>query len=286
VSYLKKGRSWIRHLRRLLAPTLLLVATSGCALEIMPINPAIQFSQYAMKLEGVGTNLQVSPQGFSGALATNSIGNLSISFWVKVEPGSDIGAFLYIVSEWGLLDLNGFIFGASSVSSNVTLESNGFFTHALGGAGIIPMTGKISTWSHMVSTYDGALASGDHKVYHNGIFVGDIDLTAGTFSTDGSVIDSVYLGDLTGKNVQVVVDDLAVWTTTLSADAVLTLYNGGIPFDVRKDVSLYTSSGQLSAYWLMGDEVDSSGNVLDSIGNISGFHHMTINGATREQVSH
>lgn len=50
------------------------------------------------------------------------------------------------------------------------------------------------------------------------------------------------------------IDDVAVWSSALSATAATTLYNGGNPFDLTADSGNYDQASNLVAFWKMGDD--------------------------------
>ena len=68
---------------------------------------------------------------------------------------------------------------------------------------------------------------------------------------------------MTGK-----IDEIAIWSTGLDADAVAAVYNSGVPTDLTKDAGNYDNSSDLQHYYrLEGNTTDTQGN---SDGALSG----------------
>ena len=118
-------------------------------------------------------------------------------------------------------------------------------------------------WYHVVLTFDGTnlvlYVNGDEKdtnsnsnystVNQNGVFsIGRRDDTG-----------SLYYN---GK-----IDEVALWNTGLSANAVTALYNSGSSLSASTNSGNYTSSGNLVFYLQMQQNLDDSANNYDFTGN-------------------
>lgn len=69
-------------------------------------------------------------------------------------------------------------------------------------------------------------------------------------------------------------DEVAVWSTNLSALDIAQLYNSGTPFDISSDYGFYSASSSLVLYWRMGDDANDdpsgTGNIEDQVGANAG----------------
>ena len=100
-------------------------------------------------------------------------------------------------------------------------------------------------WNHLALTRDG---SGNGIVYLNGSSVSTGSGISGTLDYDriGQKNDEGYFG---GN-----MDEIAVWTSQLSADEITQIYNSGTAtLDLSTDSGNYSSSANLQAWWRMGD---------------------------------
>lgn len=103
-------------------------------------------------------------------------------------------------------------------------------------------------WSHVVITYDGSETAAGLKMYLNGAE----DTTANKFTTGtytGAGNDAAYRMQTScqpGSRFRGKQRDFAIWNRVLTAGEVLTLYNGGVPYDVNT-ASFYASA--IEAYW-------------------------------------
>ena len=111
-----------------------------------------------------------------------------------------------------------------------------------------------SQWYHIVITYDGSTDASGMKIYVNGAAetmstVAD-GLTATTANAADFNIGSRDNGNLpyTGK-----IDEASIWSAELDSDAVTALYNSGSPIDLSSDSGDYDNSGDLQAWYRMGD---------------------------------
>jgi len=56
-----------------------------------------------------------------------------------------------------------------------------------------------------------------------------------------------------GEHVNANIDDYAIWSTALDADAVTAIYNSGTPIDLTSNSGDYDNSGNLEAYYRMNE---------------------------------
>ena len=111
---------------------------------------------------------------------------------------------------------------------------------------------NINTWYHIVGTHESGSVD-ENKIYINGVLA---DTTADTYSmaanNDPLHIGSQFGGN-SGYNLNGSLDGVAIWNTTLSANAITAIYNNGKPTDLRSNSGNYTSASSLVGYWRCGD---------------------------------
>lgn len=105
------------------------------------------------------------------------------------------------------------------------------------------------SWHHVVWTHDGSSSASGMFLYIDGQSAGfsiDSDtLGATTLNSEPFQIGAVQgVFEMIGS-----IDDVAIFNTDLSAGQVATVYNSGVPNDLRETAL----SSNLVGYWLMGD---------------------------------
>jgi len=156
------------------------------------------------------------------------------------------------------------------IRSNVNTDSyNGLFTKYGGSAGwdLILSAGKVrmalrgtsaidtgggsgsdlrdGNWHHIVAVNTNS----DIKLYLDGVL---IQTQTGTWTPTTTTNDAL-IGERGGiPNFDGDISQVGVWTGTLTADEVSSLYNHGLPIDLTTDQAAYESSANLTGYWRMG----------------------------------
>ena len=102
-------------------------------------------------------------------------------------------------------------------------------------------------WVHLVGVFD---AGNNLKLYKNGCL-------ASTTNTDISTLTATSADFKLGAWSDEI-DEVAIWNTALSADAVAAIYNGGAPIDLSENSGDYTSSSNLQGYWRMNEGTGST----------------------------
>jgi len=116
------------------------------------------------------------------------------------------------------------------------------------------------TWYHVAYTFSGG-SSGTFTYYLNGSSIGTISFT---WTSDSSSYEPMHIGGLkNGSNLHQnptngKLDELALYSSTLSASDITAIYNSGAPADQSSDSNLV-------AYWRM--EEGSGTSVADSSSN-------------------
>ena len=166
----------------------------------------------------------------------------STAFWVKAAAG------------------NGFMFGKNNAHWYFTLQGNYVkFRNRIGNPtdltdSSVDMVG--TGWHHVVATVEtnGSGEANDIKLYIDGTLVENTNSTEfnNTFTyynapfQFGRYIHGILYGEIS-------LDEVACWSTELTADEVTAIYNSGAPIDLLTDAGDYESSANLRHYWRMGD---------------------------------
>jgi len=112
-----------------------------------------------------------------------------------------------------------------------------------------------STWYHIAVTYDGNETGNTNraKIYVDGVNVtttGGGTINSTTTASTGSF--NIGRWDIsTGRFLDGKADEVSIWNTTLSSDAVTEIYNSGAPNDLESLTN--ASSSNLVAWYKMGE---------------------------------
>lgn len=198
-------------------------------------------SWYSMLLDG--TNEYVTMGDVLGFERTDAF---SISCWFK---STDI-AGSFVSKRDTVLGFNtGYSLGLASSAINLTLESSGSNRISVSTT----LTFNDGAWHHVLVTYDGTSSASGVAIWVDGslasVSVGSDTLSASILTSSnfnlGTNNDGTgaafYAGNL---------DDVAVFDKELSSTEVASVYNSGVPVDVR---ALSSLSANLVGYWGCGD---------------------------------
>jgi len=180
-------------------------------------------NEYSMSFDGIDEYITIP----TITLPTD----FSISMWVKATISGSIrdqvfgGASGFFV--FGTVVLNG------GANANKMCYYNGSAYVAL-----TPAIIRDGNWHNIVITYNSSATN--LIAYTDGIETYNATYDAGTNNVIDRISEDTY-GNYWKGNL----DELAVWTSELSASDVTTIYNGGVPTDL-------TSLSPLS-WWRMGD---------------------------------
>ncbi len=215
------------------------------------------------------------------AASMNPTGDFSVNAWVKVKASNDWqsvvtsrsadtacgadnnrtkGYMLYIQpdEEWsfwnGRCDVNKW------AQINTTEEVN------------------LNTWQMQTVTYDASATT--MRLYVDGVEIGDNSedtLTANTnrplrIGAGATNLDTPQFW-FNGK-----IDEVAIWSSTLSAEEITQLYNSGETLYAGENYGDYTSASSLGEYWTMDDIVETGngsgttlfGEINDNDGTLNG----------------
>ena len=117
---------------------------------------------------------------------------------------------------------------------------------------------------HVAATYDGSSAATGITLYINGVAVpttseGAASIAATTVSTANLLLGATNAAN---TNYQGVLDEMAVFSSELTAGSVTTIYNNGLPNDI-------SAIGGLIHWWRMG-EGSIFPTITDEIGTLDG----------------
>ena len=119
-------------------------------------------------------------------------------------------------------------------------------------------------WIHLVATYNGGETSGGIKIYLNGSRVDDASNDTGSYTAMENGTNPFEIGASTsgGNYSNGALDEVSVFNTELSASAVTTIYNSGVPNDLN-------GTSGLVSWWRMGDG-DTFPTITDNQGSNNG----------------
>ncbi len=202
-------------------------------------------NEYSMSFDGIDEYISIP----TITLPTD----FSVSMWVKATTSGSVrdqvfggasGFFLF-----GTVVLNG------GANANKMCYSNGSAYVAL-----TPAIIRDGNWHNIVITYNSSATN--LIAYTDGIETYNATYDAGTNNVIDRISEDTY-GNYWKGNL----DELAVWTSELSASDVTSIYNGGVPTDL-------TSLSPLS-WWRMGDGDTWNGSTWTLTDNGSGGNDAT-----------
>lgn len=199
------------------------------------ITPGLANNNFSLSVDGVDDYVNCGNIGdLAGATA------YSLAFWWKPSVSGEspsIGARQTLSNQFQIYKSN-LVINTSGVSPSAKTKA---FTEPTG-----------TDWRYYVLSYD----AGTVFLHINGTQI---------FSESGfppslmtSTSHDFQIGrwsNLSGSsfNSEGLIDDVAVWSSALSATAAITIYNSGNPFDLTADSGNYNQSSNLIGYWKMGD---------------------------------
>lgn len=199
------------------------------------ITPGLTSNNFSLSVDGVDDYVNCGTNGdLSGATA------FSLAFWWKPSVSGDspsIGARQNVSNIYAMYKSN-FVIATPSVSPSTKTKA---FTEPTG-----------TDWRYYVLSYN----AGTVFLHINGtqIFSESGFPPSLTTSTSAPFQIGRYT-TLSGSsfNSEGLIDDVALWSSALSASAATTIYNSGNPFDLTADSGNYNQSSNLIGYWKMGD---------------------------------
>lgn len=212
-----------------------------------PVDPSE--SNNSLLFPGVGTYVN-----FGDNYAFTRTDSFSISMWVMPKK---IG----IQALWSRTTNDA---SASGYAINLTATNTiQIYTRPV-GTGVeqqtTPTVLNTNLWHHIVVTYDGTSNLSGFKVYLNGVldYTGTNDAVAGTWVG----IQNAQLGARGDNaiNFYGYMDEVSVFTSAISQDAITALYNAGTP----------TTVSGAAGWWRMGDGDDTATTLVAATGSVNG----------------
>lgn len=197
-------------------------------------------------------------------------GDFTIAFWINL---STVGSYQMIFNNWSSFN-NGF---------GIRVDSNNKLRCVHNSNGHISNTAlSQDTWYHAAITCD---KDGNSIWYING----SEDKTATSTSTNPAAENKWRFGVLaygTGWKFNGYLDEFAIWSDILSADAIAEIYGSGKPpFKLTSGSGDYSSvsAGRMTHYFVMGDHASDDNTVMNNEGSIG--NNMTLSNFASGDVS-
>ena len=201
-------------------------------------------NNFSMQFDGVSSYVEI------GDTTNLDDGNLSVSLWFNVS--SVTGGTALIDNHWTSTANAGFTM-AINTSSRIYIDRNTTATDAK--INNVNMGYSLNTWHNLLMTYNDTTK--ELKAYLDGNLKTTVTGSASSNSASlGARIGRFAIsgtGYFNGK-----IDEVAIWNTALSSDAVQEIYNAtanntGKALDLSTDYNNYTSSSNLQYWNRLGD---------------------------------
>ena len=219
--------------------------------------PSAFSNTYSVDFDGVSEIVQLGDV-IAGA------GDKSVAMWIKPNTITTDDRLLSNYDNASIAMSVGF----SSSAIRVWAGTNGWQNITTAQ----PSTGS---WSHLVMVWSGTGSGGGGTVtgYINGGNSTSCTLSSNVQGERAATFDNVSLGaklyNVYGTTYHGNMDEVGIWDVALDADAVTALYNSGSPIDLSSDSGDYDNSGDLQAWYRMGDS-DTHPTLTDNAGSNDG----------------
>jgi len=181
----------------------------------------------------------------------------TISTWIKLDTLPSSGGRYVIVSKDNAYELyvrEGL--GGSGVYTIYLRINNQSILSYNNTVSIVSISAD--TWYHYAAVH----SSDGTSLYLNGSKQGD---SRGSQLEINDVSDSLIIGGRGSYFTNGLIDEVALWTTDLDADAITQIYNSGEPIDLTSNSGNYDNSDTLVGYWRFEEGTGTS--VADSSTN-------------------
>ena len=263
-------------------PTPTITGTTGGTFSATPSGLSINTSTGTIDLDNSTIQSYTITYTVSGVSANQTLAVTASPFIANNFSMEFDGASSYvnagnILNQSGTdaFSISGWFYLNSTKSNTIVSKMNSSFVgyqlyvnaanklkFLLQGTGNLSATGStvlsLNTWYNVILTYDGSGTTGGINLFLNGA----TESFTGSGSNSGGVSNSenFEIGARTGA-VDVMdgkIDEVALWNTGLSSDAVTEIYNAtynntGKVLDLNTDSGNYTSSANLTYWNRMGD---------------------------------
>lgn len=179
-------------------------------------------------------------------LGTTSVSKFSLSFWHKTVAAvpAQYSGILGSTSTAAWDDGFGMYWETAGVAR--------FFINSYSGHYVEYTVPLPDSWNHYVITYDTSLANQNLKLYVNGAVRSQHNYTTAITVPSATTLD---FGRLQANSTRINgnFDEVAIWSSVLSAAEITQLYNSGHAIDPTVASGSYVSTSNLKSYWQMGD---------------------------------
>jgi hypothetical protein len=191
---------------------------------------SIPYSSYSMDFDGTGDYIECGSSSY-----LNSISNLTVSAWVNAEDYAAGANGQFLVNDWNYNTANGHFrfyleggklkIGIKISSSDYAINETNAFTFTNG------------EWYHVAFVYNGALSGSTNitKLYVNGInqsITNSYETMPTSLQNSSSTINIARFGSTSPRLLNGKMSNVAIWSSSLTEDQMLTIYNGGVPNDI------------------------------------------------------
>ena len=215
-------------------------------------------NQYSVSFDGTNDYMEVSSTSL-----TNSLSNLTISFWLN-RPSSNNNDNIF-GNRIGSGGINGQIYGNNLY----------FFITGDGYLQVPTSTFSTNAWHHFAIVFNGAGSSSADKAK---AYIDGTEISQSTNTITGTTITSTTANFRVGSDTLVsnapwlgLIDEFALINSALSSSDITSIYNSG----VAADLSSYSPIG----WWSMGDNDSGTGTTITDQGS-GGNDGTLINGPT------
>jgi len=191
-------------------------------------------NQYSVDFDGTNDYMAAG-----NITALNSVANASYSFWYKTSATGKVG-----------------LLGGGAGTSAYHWSDGNMYVHSFVNTLSHPITiPTLGAWHHVVCTFE---ASGS-KLYLDGSLQSTVDHGDTTASNAGNGFQVGRVPHYSIPDGQKLIDEVALFTSTLSASDVSAIYNSGVPADL-------TSYSPVN-WWRMGDNDSGTGTTITDQGS-------------------
>ena len=216
----------------------------------MPTNLLVNRNDYQSGNPTVFNTKQVDFDGTDDYLQLGNFNNLgtsdcSFSFWVNLDSATNV-TFAGKFQD----NSNRVIFftnGANQISTQGRIGGNYAWNFTGTGTNVL-LTPYLNKWTHIAFCID---RSANLLIFING----ELKSTTSISSTASTNVDNTgnwFFGQASGSFLNGQISQSGMWNKALTANEVSSLYNHGLPIDLKTNQAAYTSSSNLVGYWRMG----------------------------------
>jgi len=183
---------------------------------------SIPYSSYSMEFDGAADYVSCGSVD-----ETEGITTMSISGWINPQASGGAGAAGIIAKESRDWYAGWYNAPANSIRFLIS-DDNGITNDALNSLTLGTNADVLNKWHHFVCTWD---ASDKLKIYINGVLSSETNSVNANSALPTST-NNVEIGRRVTTYFDGNLSNIAIWTSVLTEDQILTIYNGGVPNDI------------------------------------------------------